>query len=256
MPAAASASAAQPPPPRPTPANANASAPARTQAVVMAAGAVSGVVEGLSIQPLELVKTRAQIHEGKEPLRLLPTLRAIVRGDGGATQGGLRQLYRGALPEIVGLAPRASAALTTLEMAQRTFRERDPAGRLSPAAAHAAGGLSGASEAVAFAPFQVVKVRMMAREHLGRYRDSWDCLRQVRCFEREGVGSVVPALAPVSPHPPSSLAPSQPPTPTTTTDPARRGRPRAGHRPGPDPLAQLRLELDLLRHHAPPRAAL
>jgi solute carrier family 25 2-oxodicarboxylate transporter 21 len=151
----------------------------KTQAVVVAAGALSGVIEGLSIHPLELVKTRAQIHDGPQPLRLAPTLRAIVQGDGGATPGGLRQLYRGALPEIVGLAPRASAALTTLEMSQRWFRERDAGGRLSPVAAHAAGALSGASEGVAFAPFQVVKVRMMAREHLGRYKDSWDCLRQV-----------------------------------------------------------------------------
>jgi solute carrier family 25 (mitochondrial 2-oxodicarboxylate transporter), member 21 len=178
-PASTSAAGAPPQPPRNTTPTTTAT-PARTQAVVMAAGAVSGVVEGLSIQPLELVKTRAQIHAGREPLRLVPTLRAIVRGDGGATRGGLRQLYRGSLPEIVGLAPRASAALTTLEMAQRAFREREPAGRLSPWAAHAAGALSGASEALAFAPFQVVKVRMMAREHLGRYRDSWDCLRQVR----------------------------------------------------------------------------
>jgi len=145
----------------------------------MAAGALSGVVEGLSIQPLELAKTRAQIHDGPRPLRLAETLCAVVRGDGGATPGGLRQLYRGALPEIVGLAPRASAALTTLEAAQRQFRARDPSGQLSPAGAHAAGALSGASEALAFAPFQVVKVRMMAREHLGRYASSGECLRQV-----------------------------------------------------------------------------
>jgi solute carrier family 25 2-oxodicarboxylate transporter 21 len=174
-------SSAPSPPAQPQP-TATPPAPAArktTQAVVVAAGALSGVVEGLSIHPLELVKTRAQIHEGPSPLRLAPTLRAIVQGDGGATPGGLRQLYRGALPEIVGLAPRASAALTTLEMSQRWFRERDAGGRLSPVAAHAAGALSGASEGVAFAPFQVVKVRMMAREHLGRYKDSWDCLRQV-----------------------------------------------------------------------------
>jgi solute carrier family 25 2-oxodicarboxylate transporter 21 len=60
------------------------------------AGAVSGVVEGLSIQPLELIKTRFQINAG-ERMRLLPTVRAIL------AEGGVAQLYRGALPEITGV---------------------------------------------------------------------------------------------------------------------------------------------------------
>jgi hypothetical protein len=63
--------------------------------IIPLAGAISGVVEGLSIQPLELIKTRFQINSG-ERMRLIPTIRAILQ------EGGVAQLYRGALPEVTG----------------------------------------------------------------------------------------------------------------------------------------------------------
>ncbi len=86
--------------------------------MVFLAGATSGIVEGLSIQPLELIKTRFQINQGQR-LHILPTLRDIIR------EGGVLQLYRGGLPEIAGLIPRATAALSTLEFSQRVFRSWD-----------------------------------------------------------------------------------------------------------------------------------
>lgn len=147
---------------------------------------MSGVVEGLSIQPLELLKTRFQINPG-QPLRLLPTIRDVLR------EGGVLQFYRGGLPEILGLIPRATAALSTLEFSQREFKRRN-GGSLSTAGAYASGGLSGLSEGVAFAPFQVIKVRLMAKEHLGRYRNSWDCLAQV--VRQEGLLALGTGLGP------------------------------------------------------------
>lgn len=153
---------------------------------VFLAGAISGIVEGVSIQPLEMLKTRFQINEGA-PMRLLPAIREIIR------EGGVTQLYRGALPEITGLVPRATAALSTLEFSQRLFRSWS-GGELPVFYAYLSGGLSGVSEAVAFSPFQVIKVRLMAKEHLGRYRNTWDCLRQV--VATEGVQALAIGLAP------------------------------------------------------------
>lgn len=88
---------------------------AHSSQYVFLAGAVSGLLEGVSIQPLEMLKTRFQIHKG-EHLQLIPTIRDIIR------EGGVKQLYRGGLPEITGLIPRATAALSTLEFSHRTFR--------------------------------------------------------------------------------------------------------------------------------------
>ncbi|KAG2483083.1 hypothetical protein HYH03_018024 [Edaphochlamys debaryana] len=153
---------------------------------VFLSGALSGIVEGLSIQPLELLKTRFQINPG-EPLRLGPTIREILR------EGGVLQFYRGGLPEIVGLVPRATAALSTLEFSQRELR-RANGGTLSLAGGYVSGALSGVTEGVAFAPFQVIKVRLMAKEHLGRYRNSLDCLAQV--VRSEGVLALTTGLGP------------------------------------------------------------
>lgn len=115
------------------------------------AGALSGVMEGVSIQPLEMIKTRFQINEGAR-LRIIPTIKDIIK------EGGVLQLYRGGLPEIVGLMPRASASLSTLELSRRKFREWN-GGELSTRHAFLSGALSGVSEGVAFSPFQVIKVR-------------------------------------------------------------------------------------------------
>jgi Mitochondrial carrier protein len=50
-------------------------APASNRAhLVFLAGSISGIAEGITIQPLEMIKTRAQIHTGAH-LRVLPTIR-------------------------------------------------------------------------------------------------------------------------------------------------------------------------------------
>lgn len=69
----------------------------RREHYVFLAGAISGVVEGATIQPLEMLKTRAQINTGAH-MRLIPAAREIIK------EGGVLQFYRGALPEISGEA--------------------------------------------------------------------------------------------------------------------------------------------------------
>ncbi|MEW5306733.1 MAG: hypothetical protein WDW36_009177 [Sanguina aurantia] len=153
---------------------------------VFLSGAISGIVEGVTIQPLELLKTRFQINTGP-PMSIIPALREIIR------EGGVRQLYRGALPEITGLVPRATAALSTLEFSRKEFRARN-GGQLSVPAAYLSGAMAGVPEGIAFAPFQVIKVRLMAKEHLGRYRNTMDCLTKV--ISSEGVVALTIGLGP------------------------------------------------------------
>ena len=64
-------------------------------ALVFCAGGISGVVEGVSVQPLEMIKTRFQLNTGA-PLGFGQALRQLYR------EGGVLQLYRGGLPEITG----------------------------------------------------------------------------------------------------------------------------------------------------------
>mmetsp|Transcript_8374 Transcript_8374/g.20855 ORF Transcript_8374/g.20855 Transcript_8374/m.20855 type:complete len:290 (-) Transcript_8374:426-1295(-) len=154
---------------------------------VFLSGAISGVIEGVTIQPLEMLKTRFQINTG-EPLRIIPTIKEIIK------EGGVLQLYRGGLPEITGLIPRATAALSTLEFSQRLFKSWQADGSLKTQYAYLSGGLSGVTEGVAFSPFQVIKVRLMAKEHLGRYANTWDCLAKV--LRSEGPLALTTGLGP------------------------------------------------------------
>lgn len=65
-------------------------------------------------------------HKGQQTIRrvCLLTLSLYVCASVAEiiSEGGVRQLYRGGLPEITGLIPRASAALSTLELSRRQFR--------------------------------------------------------------------------------------------------------------------------------------
>lgn len=102
----------------------------------------------------------------------------------------------------VGMVPKSSAMYAANEMAKRKLSELN-GGRTTAWVAFAAGGLSGYPEAFtcvvhvccacrgwlavlcltrlcdSVTPFQVIKVRLQAREHLGRYTNSVQCFRQV-----------------------------------------------------------------------------
>eukprot|EP00329_Picozoa_sp_Boothbay-MS584-11_P007537 67954_4 len=133
-----------------------------------------------------MVKTRFQINKG-EKMRIIPTMRAIV------AEGGVRQLYRGGLPEIAGLVPRSSAMWSGYEMGRRKLIQLNGGVCTTPIVA-AAGACGGICEGVAFQPFQIVKVRLMAKEHLGRYKNTFDCVAKI--VRSEGVAALSIGLGP------------------------------------------------------------
>ncbi|KAG2449622.1 hypothetical protein HYH02_005155 [Chlamydomonas schloesseri] len=146
---------------------------------VFAAGATGGLIEGVCVQPLEFLKTRLQLNQGT-PLPMGVVLRDALR------EGGVAQLYRGALPELTGMIPRSTGALASLEFSKRWLRQNAPdpvTGKLQASHAYLAGAVSGVCESLGFAPFQVIKVRMVAQEHLNRYKSSFDCARQLLAAE-------------------------------------------------------------------------
>eukprot|EP00967_Tisochrysis_lutea_P081244 scaffold111988_cov36-Tisochrysis_lutea.AAC.1 len=159
------------------------------------AGAVAGVAECIAVQPLDMVKTRFQLVAGPGSVRptVFSALRQLVR------EGGIPRLYRGILPELAAMTPKSSAMYSSYQSAltaQRTMTvsgsQSSSASVFRPAASgdttlmhFLAGAVSGVPEAVIVTPFQVVKVRLQAREHLGRYTSTMHCLRTV--LAEEGV---------------------------------------------------------------------
>jgi solute carrier family 25 2-oxodicarboxylate transporter 21 len=153
---------------------------------VFLAGAAAGICEGLIVQPMEMVKTRFQINKG-QPMQIIPTMRAIV------AEGGIRQLYRGGLPEIAGLVPRSSAMWSGYEFSRREMIKLNDGVCNTPIVAMA-GVCGGVCEGTAFSPFQVVKVRLMAKEHLGVYKNTFDCVGKI--VRNEGILALTIGLGP------------------------------------------------------------
>jgi solute carrier family 25 2-oxodicarboxylate transporter 21 len=65
------------------PGSASSSTPSKSsdsRQYVFLAGAISGVAEGVTIQPLEMLKTRFQINQGAH-LRIIPTVKGAHEED-------------------------------------------------------------------------------------------------------------------------------------------------------------------------------
>ena len=141
------------------------------------AGGVAGIVEAVAVQPLELIKVRFQLNTGANG-GIIAAAKEIV------AEGGAMRLYRGLLPELCGMFPTRSTMYTSQEVAKRYLTD---GGAETVLVAGAAGFLAGIPEAVVVTPFQVVKVRLQAKEYLGMYANSFDCVTKV--FRQEGLGA-------------------------------------------------------------------
>ena len=139
------------------------------------AGGLSGAVECLTVQPLDMAKTRLQ-------LVVMPAERSnvLVALSGLVNEGGVFRLYRGVLPELIAMTPKSSAMYATYEAMLRAIR---PSLGDDPRAHAIAGFIAGTPEALAVTPFQVVKVRLQAKEHLKLYSGTFDCVRRILATE-------------------------------------------------------------------------
>lgn len=152
-------------------------------------GLIAGVTETLVVQPLDLVKTRFQIYEGANP-SLLRGFRDVYR------EGGIFRFYRGMIPEVASTAPARTAMYAgytwTLHALQRMEGQHQlvPHLRLEHLIA---GFASGVPEAVVVTPLQLVKVRLQAKEHLGRYNNAFHCVGTI--LRQEGPVALMTGLS-------------------------------------------------------------
>lgn len=132
-------------------------------------GFVAGSTEVIAVQPLDIVKTRFQINAGKNP--------SVYRGLCDLVQeGGFPRLYRGLLPEAISTVPARTAMWWGHDLAARVLVDL-------PISKHQqeflSGAFSGVPESLVVTPLQLVKVRLQAREHLGRYKNFVDCFTKI-----------------------------------------------------------------------------
>ena len=149
-------------------------------------GALSGIAEGLVVQPFDMIKTRHQLNTEGNPT-ILVTLKELLK------EGGASRLYRGMLAELIGMVPKTSAMYSTYELARRYFSIDLGMGETAWVCS-ASGFVASFPEAFIVTPSQVVKVRLQAKEHLGRFQGPLHCL--VETFKREGPQALFTGLGP------------------------------------------------------------
>lgn len=160
-----------------------ASSPSITE--LFLAGAISGVAEAVTVQPFDMIKTRFQLNPGANTT-IMVAMREVMK------EGGVMRFYRGLLPEMAGMIPKTSAMYASQSLFQRELSRLN--GGNSMLVAAAAGGLCGVPESVTVTPFQIIKVRLQAKEHLGRYANSQDCF--TKTLKAEGSSAFAIGLGP------------------------------------------------------------
>ena len=122
---------------------------------------MTGVAEGLAVQPFDLIKTRCQLSADSNP-PLAASMRNIY------AEGGIPRFYRGTFPVLASMVPKQAIMFFTYERTKRWIGANTGAKgpRVEILAALAASG----PEALAITPFQVVKVRLQDRAQVSRFR--------------------------------------------------------------------------------------
>mmetsp|Transcript_49633 Transcript_49633/g.124800 ORF Transcript_49633/g.124800 Transcript_49633/m.124800 type:complete len:282 (+) Transcript_49633:93-938(+) len=150
------------------------------------AGGAAGTCEVVATYPLDVVKTRAQLATGRTP-GIWATLRNI------ATTEGPLGLYRGIAAPIMAEAPKRACKFACNEIYKGLYARED--GTLTLPRTFAAGASAGVTEALINCPFELVKVRLQAKENQKLYRGTAHAVSTI--LRSEGVAVLYRGVEPM-----------------------------------------------------------
>ncbi|XP_075036744.1 electrogenic aspartate/glutamate antiporter SLC25A12, mitochondrial [Mixophyes fleayi] len=120
-------------------------------------GSIAGAVGATAVYPIDLVKTRMQNQRSSFVGELMyknsfDCFKKVVRYE------GFFGLYRGLLPQLVGVAPEKAIKLTVNDFVRDKFTQRD--GSIPLLAEVMAGSCAGGSQVIFTNPLEIVKIRL------------------------------------------------------------------------------------------------
>ncbi|KAG9459557.1 hypothetical protein H6P81_004065 [Aristolochia fimbriata] len=168
------------------------------------AGAAAGVIAATFVCPLDVIKTRFQVHGlpklGSGSIKgslIVGSLQEIVKKE------GIRGMYRGLSPTVLALLPNWAVYFTIYEQLKSLLSSNDGTHQLSVGANMIAAAGAGAATTTATNPLWVVKTRFQTQGMRGGvipYRSTLSALRRIA--HEEGIrglySGLVPALAGIS----------------------------------------------------------
>ncbi|XP_007044248.2 PREDICTED: nicotinamide adenine dinucleotide transporter 2, mitochondrial [Theobroma cacao] len=169
------------------------------------AGATAGAIAATFVCPLDVIKTRLQVHglpeasqSGARGSVIITSLQHIIKND------GLKGLYRGLSPTILALLPNWAVYFTLYEQLKGLLTSHeDNGGQLTIGANMVAAAGAGAATAITTNPLWVVKTRLQTqgmRTGVVPYTGVLSALRRI--VHEEGLrglySGVLPSLAGIS----------------------------------------------------------
>lgn len=122
-------------------------------------GSVAGAVGATAVYPIDLVKTRMQNQRGTGSVvgelmykNSFDCFKKVLRYE------GFFGLYRGLIPQLIGVAPEKAIKLTVNDFVRDKFTGRD--GSIPLFAEVLAGGCAGGSQVIFTNPLEIVKIRL------------------------------------------------------------------------------------------------
>ncbi|CAH2071830.1 unnamed protein product, partial [Iphiclides podalirius] len=142
-------------------------------------GSIAGAVGASAVYPIDLVKTRMQNQRtgsfiGEVAYRnSWDCFKKVVRHE------GVFGLYRGLVPQLIGVAPEKAIKLTVNDFVRDKFMDKK--GNISLYAEILAGGCAGGSQVVFTNPLEIVKIRLQVAGEIaggGKVR-AWTVVRDL-----------------------------------------------------------------------------
>lgn len=161
---------------------------AQTSIYNFACGSVAGAIGATFVYPIDLVKTRMQNQRSGKLASVsgeavlyrnsLDCFGKVVKGE------GVLGLYRGLLPQLVGVAPEKAIKLTMNDLVRGLLRDKTT-GAITVTEEVIAGGCAGASQVIFTNPLEIVKIRLQVQGEAAKLNPS---------YIRVGAGTIVKEL--------------------------------------------------------------
>lgn len=139
-------------------------------------GSLAGASGAAAVYPIDLVKTRMQNQRSVLATEVMyknswDCFRKVIKNEGPLG------LYRGLIPQLIGVSPEKAIKLTTNDLVRHQFTDKD--GEIRLIGEIIAGGCGGGAQVMFTNPIEIVKIRMQVAGEAGQHVSALNIAREL-----------------------------------------------------------------------------